>query len=452
MFGWSTLLYAQQSDIYGEDKPAGSDKPDKGFKIGKLRLHPGFSLQTVFDSNVSNASSQYASADYLRIFGGYSQIPETNYDLVLHIIGAFKLNYPDDTVSVTLNLVADYARYMGLDNSDTTIMSGLTGSARLTVSLFPKAIAGFDIEEEFIRSVQPKQVGLATTFDRIHNNASGTLHVRPGGGQLRFELGYQHQFERYDESNQKNLNWMHHEFHLNWELEFFPKTAFFMASSFAIRDYYEFDPLRDNLQTNAASPNAMPLKLLAGVMGRVTSKLLINVAAGYGNSFSKNYASFNHVIGKLELTGQFTPTTVLKGGFERGFSPIVTYSYLAENKIYLEFKQWLFDNKFKIYLYSSYSFLEYGPADQGVDLDQAVGSVLRLPEDRNDRELTVTPSLRYDFLVWLNMEIGYTLTWHDTGYWVRRVNSSETGSAFYLGDTYYDYLKHEAFLKLTIAY
>lgn len=451
-FGGLAPVHAQTSDLYADDKPSDAQKPEKGFKVGKLRLHPGFSLQTVYDSNVTNASTKYSDPGYLSLYSGYLDLPREVYDIILHIIGAFKLNYPDPTVSVTLDLLADYARYFGVDDSDTTNLSALTGKGRLTVHLFPEAIAGFAIEDEFTRSMQPTQVGLVTTFDRIHNKASGTLYVRPGGGQLRFQTGYTHRLERYDDAAQKNLNWMEHDFHLKWELEFFPKTAFFMAGTFALRDYYEFDPARDGFATNGDSPNAMPLRAVAGVMGRVTPKLLINVSAGYGNSFSENFESFNSVIGKLELTGQFLPTTVLKGGFERSYTPIVTYSYLVDNKIYLEFKQWLFSNKFKLNLYTSYSFLQFGPADQGVDLNANPDEVLRLPEKRTDRMLTLTPSMRYDFLIWLNAEIGYTLTWRDADYWIRRVDSRESGARRNLGDTYYDYLKHEAFLKITLAY
>ncbi|RJO63141.1 MAG: hypothetical protein C4523_21315 [Myxococcales bacterium] len=411
---------------------------DLGFKIGRLRLHPGFSLQNVYDSNVTNASSRYDPQS--------PTDPQIVQDYVMHLVGALRLEFPDDAISISLDGSAGYVRYFGLDNGSTTDLSALTGRVELAINLFKDAIVSFQLLDSFTRSVQPQQVGLVFTNDRIYNLASGRLGFKPGGGQLRFFTGYSFEFERYDDPDQANLNWRQHNVFLQWELEFLPKTAFFMASSLGFRSYYDFDPARDEFATNAEAPDAMPFAVSAGVAGRISSKVLINISVGYGNSFSENYEDYSSVVAKAEITGQFTPRAFLKGGFERAYAVIPTYSYTAENKIYLEYQQYLLRETLRLYLYGAFSYIQFGPADQGVDTDLRPNEVARIG-DRHDMLWTLTPSLQYYILAWFNIEGGYTLTWRDTDYFIRRVNLDGEQSF-----TYYDYLKHEVFLKLTLSY
>ena len=308
------------------------------------------------------------------------------------------------------------------------------------------------------RAVSPKVVGLGTTNDRIHNTALTRIHVKPGGGQLRLFFGYSNDLEHYDQRSARSQNWDEHTASFEWELEFLPATAVFMRNTFSYRDYWQYskadNPADGVSTTNTKSPNAMPLKTMIGIMGRITSHFLLNVSAGYGNSFSKNFKSFNNVIAKAEVTGQFTERTALKVGFERDFAPVTTYSYTIDNKIYAEFKQWFFRDSIKLYLFTSYNFIQFGQPDQGISLIQAsLGQApVRLTGGRLDRELVMTPSLRFDFLRWLNAEISYTLTWHDTNYFVDRVALRGSGVGVANTTTYYNFLKHEAMVKLTLAY
>jgi len=38
-----------------------AEKPEKGFKVGRARIHPAIALQNIFDSNVQNSSDAYNS-------------------------------------------------------------------------------------------------------------------------------------------------------------------------------------------------------------------------------------------------------------------------------------------------------------------------------------------------------------------------------------------------------
>lgn len=414
-----------------------------GFKIGLLRIHPGLTIANVYDTNVQNRSAKNKE----KIVG----------DDFLKIVGALKLHYPDPRLAFTLDGGISYTRYFGVIDPDSKSLSALEGNGRLALTLFRDAVAGFSLSDQVTRAVSPKVVGIGTTSNRIHNTALGRLHVKPGGGQLRLFFAYANDLERYDQKTQRSQNWLEHKATFDWELEFLPSTAVFMHNTFGYRDYWQYskaDNPADGVSTvNTKSPNAMPFRTSIGIMGRITSRLLLNVSAGYGNSFSKNFQDFNSAIAKAEVTAQFTDRTALKVGFERDFSPVTTYSFTADNKIYTEFKQWLFRDSFKLYLFCSYNFIQYGDPDPGISLiDASSGAApFGLSGNRLDRELVLTPAIRYDFLRWFYAEVSYNLTWHDTNYFVERVTRSSDGS-YPTTRTYYDYVKHEAMVKLTLAY
>lgn len=414
-----------------------------GFKIGLLRIHPGLTVANVYDTNVQNRSKDNKE----KIVG----------DDLLKIVGALKLHYPDPRLAFTLDGAIAYTRYFGVVDPDTKNLSALDGNARLALTLFRDSVAGFSLSDQVTRAVSPKMVGLGNTNDRIHNTGIARLHVKPGGGQLRLYFGYTNDLEHYDQRLLRSQNWLEHTANFDWELEFLPSTAVFMRNTFGYRDYWQYskaDNPADGVSTvNTKSPNAMPFRTMIGIMGRISSHFLLNVSAGYGNSFSKNFQDFNSAIAKAEVTGQFTERTALKVGFERDFSPVTTYSFTVDNKIYMEFKQWLFRDSLKLYFYGSYNFIQYGAPDKGISLIPSGLSAtpVGLSGNRLDHELTLTPSIRYDFLRWLYVELGYTLTWHNTNYFVERVTLNTSGN-YTKTRTYYDYLKHEAMVKLSLAY
>ena len=447
--------YAWGEETVGQTEAASpKDSKELGFKVGKLRLHPGFSVQDIFDSNVSNSSGKGSS--------------KVNYDDILRLLGAFRMNYPGEMVAFTFDGGISYARYFGIDNKDTIAMSSLVGDVRFGLSLFPNGVFGASLSDSFNRSADVKQVGIVNDDDatngRMHNTAELRLAVRPGGGQLRLFFGYRHGMELYENKSRDNLTYMDHTVFLDWELEFLPKTAVFMTNTFTIRDYWKFDSSKND-SISSKEPSAMPLRSLVGIMGRVTSKLLINAAVGYGNSFSEHYTSYNMILGKLELTGQFTPSTSLKGGFERTFEVIPSFSYQADNKIYLEFKQWFLNDSLKLNLYGGFSIIQFGKPDKGIDIDERVNidpatqkekadSIRRLPSRDLEYMITVTPSFSYNFLAWLALEIGYNFNYRDTPYSYTMVFADPKDKSKKLMEQpyYFNYMKHEAFLKLTLAY
>lgn len=456
------LLGGMRQAVYAQDasaaKGGGGSDTEKGFKVGKLILHPGLSLQNVYDTNVTNASEQYPDKER-----------QPTADDSLHLIGAFKMHYPSEVFAFTLDTQLAYVRYFGIEDPDTTQLSALTANGRVAVAIYKNAIFGATVKNAFTRAVDPSQVGVVHTSDRIHNQANLRLHLKPGGGQLRFFAGYTNDWEKYDEGYYKNQNWLQHEIFLDWELEFLPKTAFFMSNKFQIRDYYEFKKEKP-ARTNSEAPNSMPLKILAGLMGRITKKLLINVSVGYGNSFAESdkLESFNSAIAKVEVTGQFTSRTSLKGGFERDFAPVTTFSYTVDNKAYAEFKQWLVNDQLKLNAYFSFTYIQFGQPDKGVDLidnDVVPGTktpAFTPPAERSDMLVTFTPSVRYDPLKWLFLEAGYTMTMRITDYKMEIYDIAPPTNPITklpmwnkdepVGVTYYDYLKHMVFFKLTFSY
>lgn len=452
-------IIALPFSVYAQsDVAKGKAAKITGFKVGGFHLHPAFSLQNMFDTNVTNTSDRYNESFYKT---RYPDRPVSKtYDDLLYIIGAFKANYPGTKFAFTFDSQVSYIRYFGIEDESTVDMSGLTAKARASISAFQESIVGFTLNESFTRSISASQVGLALTNKRIHNTAKFRLQILPGGGQLHLYLGYRNDLELYDSSSKKNQNWLAHKVFFDWDLTFLPKTAVFMNANFTVHDYFEFDATNDNASTNTKSPNAMPLKVSVGIFGKITPKFHLNISAGYGNSFSENYASFNNAIAKVEFSTQFVQRSMMKIGAERDFAPVTTFSYRTDHKFYLEYKHRFLNERLQLYLKLQANWVWYGPEDRSINLNyDATGDPKRLPSgERKDWKIETTPTIRYNILSWFAIEAGYTLATNITDYYIERIDAAagetpqNTTDEYWAGRTYYDYLTHQVFLKLTLSY
>ncbi len=439
LFVLPVSAYAQSAAAKA-DIDSGAQNKAKGFKVGKFVIHPGLSLQNVYDTNVQAKPSGEELSDY-----------------ILRILAGLKINYPDPDVAFTLDANAGYAHYFGLDEddsgNDTGELSNVTGQVRATLTLFPSNVVGGWINDNFRRMSSPEQVATLTTTDRITNIANAMLSIKPGGGQLRFFLGYTNSLLIYEEDAAKENNWVEHKVVAQSEWEFLPETAAFVDFNFAYRTYNDFELLTYNdgattVRTgkySQAAPDAMPIRFKLGLKSRFTDWFSMTAAAGYGNTLSKNGTDdFSSVVANLEGRFDFSKNTMLRVGFTRDFAPAPTYWYTANNKVYTEFKQMLLNEQVTLYLYGSFDALQYGEPSTGVLFggSKFVGDEL----DRLDMIATFSPSIKYAPFPFFQTELGYRLSAKITDYELYDDAVANPTAAKY------DYTRHEIFLKLEALY
>ncbi len=445
LFALPAASFAQSAAAKADIK-SGANNQAKGFKVGKLVIHPGISLQNVYDTNVQAKPSGEELSDY-----------------ILRIVAGLKLNYPDPDVSFTLDANAGYAHYFGLDEddsgNDTSELSNITGQVRATLTLFPSNTVGGWINNNFRRLASPEQVATLTTTDRISNVANAVMSIKPGGGQLRFFIGYTNSLMIYEDTAAEENNWISHKASVQSEWEFLPETAAFADFNFSYRTYNDFKKIAYNGSINGVNesgtaglytqeaPDAMPIRFKLGLKSRFTDWFSMTAAAGYGNTMSVNGTDdFSSVIANLEGRFDFTRNTMLRVGFTRDFAPAPTYWYTANNKIYTEFKQLLLNEQITLYLYGSFDAIQYGQPSSGAlaSLTKYTGS----ERDRTDMVATVAPSIKYAPIPFFQMELGYRMSTKITDYELYSDDSDKANT----NPSKYDYMRNEIFLKLESIY
>ncbi len=442
---------------------------ERGFHVGKLVIHPGISFQNVYGTNVTqtNANTNSQTTDLVTNQTVNLTQSREAADDSLRVIGGLKLNYPSKNIRFTMDAQLQYAHYFGLSDEkaklsggvtqaeiDTSNMSGLSGTGRLALAIFPEAVVNGSVSDAYSYATLPQNVALSQTLAKHTNKAKVGLGIKPGGGQLRLNLGYQNIFENYTGSGLEALNALDHEFSLNIELEFLPKTAWYFFGSYSLHDYYDWDETRQaDLRISPSDPNSSPLRLMTGLYGRITSRFSLNGALGYGNSFhaSSTMDSYNMLLAKLEGIVKFTDRTQLKFGFVRDFTPLVTYAWKADNKPYLELKQWFAGDQIKLYLYFAYSYVQYGKPDRALDANETTTDTIERIPDRTDNVLLVRPSFRYDPLNWISLELAYNLNLRYVNETVTRTTTNSLNQMV-VSTTDYDLTSHEVLFKFSMVY
>ena len=457
-----TAFAAPEKDLETEKEQA--QEKDRGFHVGKLIIHPGISLQNVYGTNVNqtNANNSTIVQDLATNRTVSVSGSKEAADDSLRVIGGLKMNYPSQNIRFSMDAQLQYAHYFGLSNQDASVsngvtqpkidtsnMSGISGMGRLALSIFPEAVVSGNLADTYTYSTLPQNVALNQTMAKHTNKAKVGLGIKPGGGQLRLNLGYQNIFENYSGESLKALNALDHEFSLNIELEFLPKTAWYLFGSYSMHDYYDWKLSDTNSRRISPSdPSSSPLRVITGLYGRITGRFSLNGSVGYGNTFnaSDTLENYNMLLAKLEGIVKFSERTQLKFGFERDFRPLVTYAWRADNKPYLELKQWFVSDQIKLYLYFAYSFVQYGEPDKALDANETTADTIESIPKRTDHDLLVRPSFRYEPLSWIALELAYNMNLRYVNETVTRTLLTSDNQAV-VTTTDYDLVSHEVLLN-----
>jgi hypothetical protein len=163
------------------------------------------------------------------------------------------------------------------------------------------------------------------------------LRVRPGGGTLSFEVGYQADLKLFEdavvaERNDKFANEVR--FITSWKV--FPKTALIQRTFFSpivyLGDVNKSDATRINV-------NSFPVRALLGIQGLFSEKYGLSLFVGYGGSFYEEGDDFDSVIASLEVKFFITPSSNLRIGGQRDFVDSYYSNYFEKNGGYLTFEQ-----------------------------------------------------------------------------------------------------------------
>ena len=425
-----------------------------GVRVGQSgSFHPRLYLDTGYDNNVFNRSSQNP-ATLLPVDTAY-----------LNVRPGLQLEIPSHPIGFELSGYANYSLFF---NSTAANLNTITAKADLTVTLFRNSPVSFSLTNNFSRSSGDENTAndvfervafyhqLGTTFRQpfiSHDNKTAALlTIQPGGreGPFKFDIGYTFRFAINPDPDTDNNR---HKLRLGTKWAFFPKTALLFEAS---GEFVNFNPRFDFSQTSTVTRSSVPVKGTVGIVGNFTENLSLTVRVGGGyNIIDTSVAStlpddtYGMAIGSAILTYYFSPTIYFRMGLSHDFHPSAFSNFMHQSAGFLEFTAQI--NRFLIGLRGSAAYIGFGKVNQTVSQPNNGGVTTRFNSNNINADGTIN---RNDIIVRGNATFDFNITqWFVIG--LRAGVDWRNSDLFVItseGQIGLSYLNFKAALKLEVAY
>ncbi len=250
------------------------------------------------------------------------------------------------------------------------------------------------------------------------------IHWGPGGGRLTFDFTYAFGLDYWEVLQLQDFDNLYHRLSLRVSWRFLPKTAVYIQADETIYQYQN--------HVDFTHPNSFPFHVEAGLQGLVTTKLTVNVFAGYANGFYVSGPSPNTGFGGLQLTWSPTILTVLGLGYHHDFANSLLGSYYNVDGVFASWSQHIW--RLNTMLRLEYDNQRY----EGVTAATAV-----VPTNRIDNLITLNAHIEMPVKPWLIPGIGYDFSYNSSN------SSLNLGPA---GVVPVNYTKHQVWARLLFQY
>lgn len=303
-----------------------------GFRVGeKSKLHTGLDVSALYDSNIRRreddpntaAIDESANADDVRLIFRPS----------------LKLEVPGRSVAFGLGLGATISQFLGTSAANPDTQFGFDGSVYFRLGS-NKSVVSFVLENTpmLTPTILPELGTIGADevlFPAFTDAGRAYLTLRPGGGALEFDVGYENMFVIFDRGQGVGSpdDGFTHKAFIESRLKFLPKTALIFYA-----DFGAFDPANPNRNANTLGAN--PFTAQIGLIGQITRSLSAEVRAGYAETLvwaldgagepdrfgSTAPTNQRTVVGLASLTWQIISTAQLAATYQRDLQPTVALS------------------------------------------------------------------------------------------------------------------------------
>lgn len=270
MMDAKTIILAAGLAAYAAPAFAQQGGATTGFPIGeKSRIHTELSVGAGYDSNP------------LRNDEALGQQPDPDGRVLVR--PGVVVAVPGSSVRFGLGAHASIFQYFGLSNTNQRGNTQIGADANLDFALGSKSsVVGFSLSNTFVRTPSYfDQVGTIgadeVKLKQWANQGVARLTLRPGGGALEFDLGYTNTLNLYDELDKS----MQHGAIFETRYKFLPKTAAVFHADFTV-----FEVLGEFENASIPTRPSTPYNITLGLVGQLTSRISVDVAAGFGDSLT----------------------------------------------------------------------------------------------------------------------------------------------------------------------
>lgn len=414
--------------------PALAHADDEGIKIGEGRLHPFLNLDGRWDSFASVDQTGHAVSDFL-----------------FDVNPGLRLSVPSTVLALTLNGDVDELLYASNTNLDRTLINGT-----LMLDFFNEGAVGLRLADQFNRANNPTVSVLPFAVISDINDASVKVPIRPGGGALVIQPGYDFIYQHFENfsgagvsaatcpgnspycnpAEASQLDYLEHRGSLDVIWRFLPKTAVLLSGEFLNVNYL-----------NGTGGNA-PLSIFdatLGLSGLLTTHFEIVARAGYAQTLLSGTAiaavpglaavgDAHTAIGQLQLGYLFSETGAIRIGFTRVLLPAPTaLAYYEDNRPYIQAR--VLFGRLALHL------------DASLDIDTFANNIENTGS-RTDEVLHIDVGPEVEVARWFRVAAGYDLT--SLGSNDISAFGIYTGTSPVIGSA--GYTNHEVYLRLTFVY
>lgn len=347
-------------------------------------LHAGVGAEAGFDSNVFFSDADVVSAPILRV---------TPF---LQVTNATREGAVPSAVYYDLNAALQYREYLS-DDEDVRAQRALNPVISGSVALSSGRAFTLVVNDAFVRTQEAPYVAGSEQIVRNSNAANLTLQFAPGGGRLRAQLRYTNRLDIFETEAFKNANNMGHELVFDGYWLWLPKTALFLQVA---QGYIHY--LQQNADQDPFNPkfDSLPLRAVAGLRGLLTSKLGVQLAAGYANGFyqgtGENTGGLSQLIAIAELNYRPTVLSNITLGYRHEFRDSIIGTFYEVDAAYLGLGHTV--DRLKLFAFGRYELRRY--------------SGLGFP--RTDSFASVGAQADYFVQNWLYAGVAYTLAFNSS--------------------------------------
>lgn len=424
---------------------------------GQARLHLAVDMAAGFDINPYSIPVSRLLSD----FAG---------DVVARIRPRAQLNYPGSLISFNGNAYIDYGFLPGVITGKTRNFALLRSGVGGGIEVNRGGTLSFALRDQLTFTNEPGYITNGSEFTSFNNNLQAGLGYVPGGGTLRFRFTGTFGIRKFIEwvrpagldvtevfggrwrgpivgigttYRTDLLDTMNFGAKARVDWRFLPKTGLFAEVSTGVHFYPFVDPT-----TNTLTPVSFPTRFIGGIMGQITPRLSGMASVGYTNPFTTNFTdpysnklipvldslSFLGLSTALELRWRPTNGTNLTGGFYRRVDPVPLYQHLTNNRLYLNFEQWL-GRDLMFRAFGGYSVMNFGRDLSGIsDVEQTFLAFIS-QGSRLDGHLDFQLAVTYYLFDWMSVGISNDLDFRLTNTTVRLDTAEDLNLSFVRNQT-----------------
>lgn len=372
---------------------AAQAEPGDGIKAENFKLSFGLDLNAGTNTNLFYETTPTQGTAW-----SLSVLPNLSLSTIDPKLVAFQLTWG-----------AGYQQYLSPDTEVRT-QSGFSTTLNTSAHINPKGNVSLRLEEGITRTNEAPNSPSEDSIHRIVNRAGAIFGVHPVGRTIQSHIRYTWVATFFQENDLglQQLNKDEHQFDGRLAWTFLPRTAALLMVNYRLINYDQANRVIGTAEI--PNVNSRPLRIQGGINGLVLNRLAAQALIGYGLSRYADGNSFQGIIGRAKLTYFLSADgdSSVNAGYQRTFRDSTLGNFAQSHIISAGFRQMLLDKKLNIDLTGAFELRNTAlQSISGIPL--ANGGAVTLPDELNDRLLTVNATGTYNLRKWASIGAGYTL-------------------------------------------